>query len=114
MKRIMSLLLVLATFLSLMNLATPVLADDEAQETVTVQGNTFNNVPFSNGFRGFCLDMNLDGPTIGQKYTIGDTSSARNNANNSDISQKLKLIFTQCFEEIFTKTAQGYIIPDKR
>jgi len=113
MKRTISLLLVLATFLSLMNLATPVLADDEAQETVTVQGNTFNNVPFSNGFRGFCLDMNLDGPTIGQKYTIGDTSSARNNANNSDISQKLKLIFTQCFEEIFTKTDQGYIIPDE-
>ena len=113
MKRIMSLLLVLATVFSFLRVVTPVSADDEAPETVTAQGIEFDNVPFSNGYNGFCLDSDLGGPSIGRKYTVSSTSAAKNNTTGEDISQKLKLLFTQCFSEIFFKTEQGYIIPDE-
>ena len=114
MKKIISLFVVLATILSLVITATPVFADEEVPGTVTALGDEgrFSNVPFSNGYNGFCLNDLLKAPAYGHEYTIEDTSAAKRIDNGDDVSQKLKLLFTQCFEEIFTKTDQGYIISE--
>ena len=99
--------------MSLMIVPTPVSANDEVQNTVTAQGNTFANVPFSNGYHGFCLNADLDAPVSDQQFTISDsTSVAKNHIDNTDVSQLIKILFTQCFEEIFLKTEQGYVIPN--
>ena len=112
-KKIINLLLVLATIASLMSFAILVSADESVQETVTAQDNQFANVPFSNGYHGFCLNADLAAPVSGQQFTISDsTSVAKNHIDNTDVSQLIKILFTQCFEEIFIKTEQGYVIPN--
>ena len=72
------------------------------------------DVPFSNGYRGFCLDVNLKGAYKGNVFTASDsTSVAKSNQDNSDISQLLKALFTQCFENIFVSDGNGgYQIKD--
>ena len=72
------------------------------------------DVPFSNGYRGFCLDVNLKGAYKGNVFTPSDsTSSAKSNKDNSDVSQLLKAMFTQCFESIFISDGNGgYQIKD--
>ena len=113
MKRIICLLIAFAMIMSPMIAATPVSANDNAQETAIAQGNTFANVPFSNGYNGFCLNASLDAPVSGQQYTISEsTSAAKNIIDNTDVSQLIKILFTQCFEEIFLKTEEGYVIPN--
>ena len=99
-----------------MSFVTPVSADEAAQETVTAQSDNYlySNVPFSNGYNGFCLDDRLDAPGYGQVYTVEDTSAAKRIDNGTDISHLLKLLFTQCFEEIFIKTDQGYIMSNNQ
>ncbi len=77
-------------------IVAPATADD-----TTALGNGFTNVIFSNEYRGFCLDRYKSGAYIGDVFTPTDTSKATNNINNGDISQKLKIFFTQCFDDLF-------------
>ncbi len=69
---------------------------------------------FSNGYRGFCLDVKLKGAYAGDTFTQAkDTSVATNNNSANDISQMLKVLFTQCFEDIFVSDGNsGYTIGD--
>jgi len=79
----------------------------------TAVGN--QNVPFSNGYSGFCLDPKLHGAYPDDAFTPAtDTSAATDNmATNADISQKLKVLFTQCFEDIFVSDGSGsYVLSD--
>ncbi len=60
------------------------------------------NILFSNGYRGFCLDVKLKGAYTGDTFTPAEnTSVATNNNGSGNISQLLKVLFTQCFEDIF-------------
>ena len=106
MKKLLCLLMVLMLILP----ATAMAADTPITSTAT----GYWDVPFSNGYRGFCLDVNLHGATSGNSFTVaGDTSAATSNRDGSDISQQLKILFTQCFEDIFEANGSGgYRIKD--
>ncbi len=76
--------------------------------TVTAQETGFVNVYFSNGYYGFCIDRYLHGATTGDGFTVAEnTSVATDNVNGNDISQQLKILFTQCFEDIFVSNGSG-------
>ena len=64
---------------------------------------------FSNGYRGFCLDQNLHAADTGDQFSIAEsTSAARDNSKDkNDISQKLKLLFTLYFKDIFVSDGNG-------
>ena len=84
-------------------------------EEVSDCGNGMTNVRFANGYVGFCIDSQKHGTGNGDTFTPSeDTSTATNNRDNSDISQKLKIMFTQCFDMIFTPDGNGsyYITKD--
>ncbi len=73
----------------------------------------FSNIPFSNGYYGFCIDEKLKGAETGDSFTsAGSTSVANNNIDGSDVSQKLKILFTVCFEDIFISDGNGEYIID--
>jgi hypothetical protein len=77
-----------------------------AQETALSTGD--RNVAFSNGYYGFCLDVNLKGAKTGDTFTsAGSTSAALSNKDNSEISQYLKVLFTQCFGDVFVSDGNG-------
>ncbi len=77
-----------------------------AQETALSTGD--RNVEFSNGYYGFCLDPLLHGAYSGDTFaSAGGTSAALSNKDNSDISQYLKVLFTQCFEDLFVPDGNG-------
>ena len=84
-------------------------------EEVSDSGNGMTNVKFANGYVGFCIDSQKHGTSNGDTFTPAqDTTVATNNRDNSDISQKLKIMFTQCFDMIFTPDGNGsyYITKD--
>lgn len=75
-------------------------------ETSLVSG--YQNVEFSNGYKGFCIDYDLKSTIKNDVFIeLEDTSSAKNNDNGRDVSQKLKILFTQHFEEIFLPDGNG-------
>ena len=77
-------------------------------ELVTDQSTGISNVKFENGYIGFCIDSKLHGAANGDDFTPAEsTSSATDNINNQDISMKLKILFTQCFNIIFTEDVNG-------
>lgn len=82
-------------------------------ENTTSLGNGFTNVLFSNDFRGFCLDMYKDGAYKGDTFTPTDTSIVTSNIDNSDVSQKLKILFVVGFNDLFTYDENlGYQLND--
>ncbi len=97
--------IVLALILLMMCVVIPVSATE-----ITSSTTGFTNVVFSNGYIGFCIDRTKSGSVSGDTFTPAkNTSVADNNKdeNNTDISQKLKVLFTQCFEDIFTSDGNG-------
>ena len=100
MKRFILLTMVLLLILPMTAMA--------AEDVVTPITTGYEDVLFSNGYRGFCLDNKKDGAYSGDTFTVtNDTSAATSNTDNSDISQKLKILFTQCFEDIFVSDGNG-------
>ncbi len=83
---------------------------------VTSNSTGFTNVSFSNGYYGFCIDQKLQGAYSGDSFTPAeDTTVAKNNLDNRDVSQKLKIFFTQCFEDIFVSDGNGgYVIDSNK
>ena len=110
MKKILSLLFALVLVVSCAGLEMPVKAEGEE---VTSLALNYSNVPFSNGYTGFCIDHSKSGagennnkteedgnPT--DKFISVSTAEAKSNKDESDISQKLKMMFVTFFEELFT------------
>lgn len=82
----------------------PVMAADEI---VTSNANGYNDVPFSNGYNGFCLDKWLDIAYEDDAFVVKDTSAAINNVTGKPISQYLKILFVDFFEDNFEKDSNG-------
>lgn len=80
-----------------------------AEDSVIAQANSNTNVPFSNGYYGFCLDRDLSGAYIDDIFYITeDTSYATSNVGDKgDISQKVKIIFTQFFDTLYEPDGNG-------
>lgn len=80
-------------------------------ETVTAlegpAGGIYMNVSFSDGYYGYCIDASKDGAVLGDVFDIVASSAAKNNRSGEDISQKLKVLFYSCFEDIFEKNSDG-------
>ena len=101
MKKIISIVTVIALLLSSFVVFV------SAQE-VSATSSGFINVSFSNGYVGFCIDRYKSGAYTGDGFTPAeDTTVADNNVDNSDISQKLKVLFVTCFEDIFVADGNG-------
>lgn len=80
-------------------------------QTVTAEATGNTNIKFSNGYYGYCIDDGLPGAYTNDVFETAKSNEALNNDTNEDISQKLKLVFTQCFEEIFIADGNGgYLI----
>lgn len=63
---------------------------------------------FSNGYFGFCIDLDLKGATAGGGFTAAEsTEVATNNVDGRDISQTLKIFFVTCFNDLFTVEESG-------
>ena len=78
-----------------------------AADTVTANGNGFTDVPFSNSYRGFCINWDFDGAYVGDQFAVVGTSPATTSLDGVDVSQQLKLLFTQCFGDIFEENSNG-------
>ncbi len=75
---------------------------------ITASDSGFTNIRFANGYIGFCIDNQKNGAVTGDKFTQAQsTSVADNNVDGSDISQQLKVLFTQCFDELFVPDGNG-------
>lgn len=70
-------------------------------ESVTVLESGFRNVPFSNGYNGFCIDHHLSTPAKGENFTVTGTDEILNNQYADPVGNYLKILFTQFADEIF-------------
>ena len=76
--------------------------------TITSQEKGYEDVHFSNGYSGYCIDRSKSGAYVGDAFSeADDTSAATSNVSNADISHSLKVLFTQCFEDIFESDGAG-------
>jgi len=99
MKKIISMLLLMLLLSA---------AVSASAEGITAAGIGYQNVPFSNGYYGFCIDIMMDGAYVGDEFVAAEsTTAAVSNKDNSDISQPLKVLFVHCFEEIFESDGNG-------
>ncbi|MBO5332766.1 MAG: hypothetical protein J6B37_01465, partial [Clostridia bacterium] len=89
-----------------------VLAVPVSAQQVTAITNGFTNVEFSNGYFGYCIDRDLHGAYINDVFNTSDTSIAKSNIDNSDISQYLKILFTQHFNDLFVSDGNGGYVLD--
>ena len=104
-KRIMAAVLAVALTLSMFIYASA--------EQVTSTENGFVDISFSNGYHGFCIDRYLTGAYANDSFTVADdTSAATSNADNSDISQQLKILFTMFFTDFFVSDGNGGYVMD--
>ena len=75
----------------------------------------FTNVEFSNGYIGYCIDEHKKGTETGHDFQISDTLAADHNPTGTNISQELKVLFTQFFEDVFESDGNGsYKIKNER
>ena len=106
-KRILCVVMTVVFLLSSIAVA-PVFAEDASSMT-----NGYTDVLFSNDYRGFCLDQKKKGAYTGDVFTPVDTSVATSNVDGSDVSQKIKILLTQSFDELYKyDDASGYILSD--
>ena len=54
-------------------------------EVVKSEDRGFVNVPFSDGYNGFCINLAQKETTAGQEFKVQNTSSAINNGNGNEI-----------------------------
>ena len=66
-----------------------------------------SNIPFSNGYTGFCIDQHLTGAAKNGEFTTADTSRATNNTTGQGIDQILKNILTKYHNSIFSRNNNG-------
>ncbi len=104
---------IISVFLTFIFLLTCVVIPASANE-ITSSTTGFTNIHFSNGYIGFCIDQKKSGSVSGDTFTpAASTSVADNNVDGSDISQYLKVMFTQGFNTLFTPDGNGsYHITD--
>ena len=84
-------------------------------ESIKAEGSGYENIPFSNGFYGFCIDINKKGVSNGDSFYEGNMSDAISNGyytQGQEISTELKLLFILCFEDIFVLQDGVYTIQD--
>ena len=81
-----------------------------SEETVTSEGKGYSNIAFSNGYVGFCIDSNKNGTTEKVEFGVIDTKEATDNNSGTDVSNKLKIMFTQFFEELFEQSGEQYVL----
>jgi len=96
--------LVIVTLL-LTVLSLPVMAADDI---VTANSTGYNDVPFSNGYNGFCLDKWLDIAYKEDGFVVSEASEATNNGSGESISQYLKILFVDFFDTVFEKKDGEY------
>ena len=110
MKKITSLLVAMV-----MLLLVPVTALAEGN-VVTSETAGFTDILFSNGYKGFCIDQHREGSAKNASYneTKNTTNVVNNNESGEDVSQKIKILFTQQFETFYVKddTTGEYVIKD--
>ncbi|MBR5868700.1 MAG: Cys-Gln thioester bond-forming surface protein, partial [Clostridia bacterium] len=107
MKRFVSILLALAMLLSVLTVAS------FGEGTVEALSGGSSNISFSNGYVGFCIDADERWVSVGESFTTTFTSVATNNISNEGVSQKLKVLFTQFFDELFVPDGDGgYVVDD--
>ena len=79
-----------------------------AENTITAQSTGYTDVQFSNGYKGFCLDNKLTGAYNGDGFTVANnTNAVTSNVNSYVLANKLKIMFTQCFADIFVPDGNG-------
>ncbi|MBP3371301.1 MAG: hypothetical protein J6L88_02120, partial [Clostridia bacterium] len=82
-----------------------------AGEYVTTRQAGYQNILFSNGYRGFCIDYHKDSARNGEGFIVAEnTSIADNNLTHEDISGLLKAMFVHCFDTVFVKSGNTYVI----
>ena len=102
MKRILAIVLALA-------LVACGVVTASANTTVTAQGDDYLNVPFSNGYRGFCVDYGKEQAYIGDTFTMVPASNTRSNGDApADVSNYLKVMLVECFHTMFEKLDDGH------
>ena len=101
--------------LALFLIFTFVFAVPASAQQVTARVNGFTNVEFSNGYYGYCIDRDLHGAYTNDVFNTSDTSVAKSNVDASDISQYLKIFFTQYFEDLFVSDGNsGYVLDNDK
>ena len=84
-----------------------------AEETVTALEAGHFDILFSNGYRGYCIDYGKHEAEKNEVFRMTDTSKAINNNTREDISQHLKILFTQEFDELFGADGDTYVTKDR-
>ena len=71
-------------------------------ETMTAQKTSSTDVPFGDGYIGFCINANLDTANSGEKYDVGEfTDEIDNNSTGESVGKYLKVLVTQHFEKFY-------------
>lgn len=85
-------------------------------QTLTASETGYLNIVFSDGYRGFCIKKGLDGADAGDTFTIDNMGLAVNNKSQASISDYLKVMFVDYFNDIFTvnTTNMTYEFKDER
>lgn len=105
MKKILSLVLLAVLLVSICGFA--VLADEYPDcehygQAVTALEDGYINIPFSNGYRGFCICYGLPEAEADDTFTVDDMGLAINSTTGANISHYLKYMFTHHFNDYFT------------
>ena len=79
-----------------------------APVTVDAREQGYENVLFSNGYRGFCVDEGLSGANPGDHFTVAPAGELRSNGDNPvDISNTIKVMLAEGFHTFFAKGEDG-------
>lgn len=105
MKKKLFIITLALTLIFVFTFTLPSSAQTVTRVTAVTEGNS--NVLFSNGYRGYCIDMNMHYADIGDVFEEADTSLATSNIDGSDISAYLKALFVVKFDYLFVSDGNG-------
>ncbi|MBR4867996.1 MAG: hypothetical protein IKU10_02470, partial [Clostridia bacterium] len=78
---------------------------DEVEVTANEEG--YENILFSNDYRGFCVDEGLEGAKVNDQFTVRPASELLSNKTEQNIANQFKVMMTKGFHSFFEKDGNG-------
>ena len=91
----------------LLSLFSGLLVTADGITEVTAIEAGYENVLFSNEYRGFCVDEGLAGAEVSDKFTVCPAGEILNNNSGANVSNQLKVMMTKGFDFFFEKNQNG-------
>ena len=97
-------IVIVCSFMLLLSMSAFAFADEVE---VTANEDGYENILFSNDYRGFCVDEGLEGAKVNDQFTVRPASELLSNKTEQNIANQLKVMMTKGFHSFFEKDGNG-------